>query len=373
MKYWLVVLGVFCCLSAWGAGPTKVASYDRSLWPEAIDSSVRFDNASLYENLMFVSVLAETPTHWEDTELKSFTGLKKVDLKSATIWRQRTQAWLLQNLRLIYCQNRCDLGWGKAISLAQTRLSQLAPEYLPWSEAARGFYHTYLYEQLRLAALFPRISSEILPLSAQENLGQTWRDGEFLLSFDDGPSRNKARTQSLIHWLNKAQFNGVFFVLGERLQSRLKADKEAISALYQSQCLGSHGYTHSNHAKALNWQDSLEQTHALIQNAQPDAPGVYRPPYGQRTSEQVVYLAQQSHILMLWNIDSQDWNAKLSAQAVANRMEALMLLWRRGTLLFHDIHAKALPAVQHLSGLLKAKGGRWLDCNQAIARLREGA
>jgi hypothetical protein len=64
----------------------------------------------------------------------------------------------------------------------------------------------------------------------------------------------------------------------------------------------------------------------------------------------------------LWQIDSQDWSSKVSAAAAGQRVLTLMLLWRRGVLLFHDIHSKAAGA---LPWVLQASQGapvRWMDC-----------
>jgi len=65
---------------------------------------------------------------------------------------------------------------------------------------------------------------------------------------------------------------------------------------------------------------------------------------------------------MLWNIDSQDWSKKVGAEAAAQRVQTLMLLWRRGIILFHDTHAKAAQAVPALLKANQHNGVQWLDC-----------
>jgi hypothetical protein len=42
----------------------------------------------------------------------------------------------------------------------------------------------------------------------------------------------------------------------------------------------------------------------------------------------------------------------------------LMLLWRRGVILFHDIHPKALVAVPWLLDHTRQTGVVWQDCRQ---------
>ena len=64
----------------------------------------------------------------------------------------------------------------------------------------------------------------------------------------------------------------------------------------------------------------------------------------------------------LWNIDSQDWNSHISAAEAGQRVLNLMLLWRRGVILFHDIHTKAQQAVPWLINNTQQSGIVWDDC-----------
>jgi hypothetical protein len=90
---------------------------------------------------------------------------------------------------------------------------------------------------------------------------------------------------------------------------------------------------------------------------------LFRPPYGQRQVDSQVFFASQGLQVALWQIDSQDWNSKVSAEAAGQRVLTLMLLWRRGVLLFHDIHGKARVA---LPWVLRASRGvpvNWMNCS----------
>ncbi|MBX9705213.1 MAG: polysaccharide deacetylase family protein, partial [Gammaproteobacteria bacterium] len=64
----------------------------------------------------------------------------------------------------------------------------------------------------------------------------------------------------------------------------------------------------------------------------------------------------------LWNIDSQDWNANVDAEAVVNRVVALMLIKRHGVILFHDIHPKAKVALPIIFEQL-GDAVLWNDCS----------
>ncbi len=368
----LLVSCLILSLNGYCAGPKKVATYDRDLWPVEIENKAQFNQASLFENIMFASAIRELPASLDQKYLQDFTRLKKVNLASANQWLIKTQNRIAKNIALAQCVKNCaEYTWQSVSTIIDRELNQLPTHYQPWKTAAHAFYKTYLYEQMRLAALFPRITSEIDTLNSDEHTGFEWQDGEFLLTFDDGPTKEGHNTDQLITWLKDSDINGVFFALGKRLETRAKKQgDESVMTLYKGQCLASHGYKHDSHAKGDKWSSSINKTRTLVNIYQPENKTVaFRPPYGQRSLALVKELKDQGDDLMLWNIDSQDWNRKLNGEQIAHRMEALMLLWRRGTLLFHDIHPKALVALKRLHRLMLAKESNWLNCQQALLRI----
>lgn len=143
----------------------------------------------------------------------------------------------------------------------------------------------------------------------------------------------------------------VFFVLGQNFANRQKANgNSAIAKLYEGQCVGAHGWEHLSHEKRSKyaignkWQDSVNNTIDLIKETF-DGTSVFmplfRPPYGQRKSDSGEFFEKEGLQIALWNLDSQDWNPQIQSDDIINRIEILMLIKRRGVLLFHDIHPKA--------------------------------
>jgi len=88
----------------------------------------------------------------------------------------------------------------------------------------------------------------------------------------------------------------------------------------------------------------------------------FRPPYGQRTPEISQYVVNRHQQDMLWNIDSQDWNAHVTPEQVTGRMISLMLLWRHGILLFHDVHPKAKQVLPAILSATENSGIHWTSC-----------
>ena len=52
----------------------------------------------------------------------------------------------------------------------------------------------------------------------------------------------------------------------------------------------------------------------------------------------------------------QDWHASNSGPKAAGRVLSLMLVWRHGNILFHDIHPKAAEALPRIGATRTARG-----------------
>lgn len=365
----LLALGLLAG-AAQAAGPASFATLERGLWPQPLHSEAAFDTASRAEILMFAQAL-QASEGLDEAGWMQRLGLKSANLQSIASVRERFWQRLLENYRLAsqncsaaaaFCPSVADV----AALREQARQWVVAPDsaYFAWAEASQRFHQQYLNEQMRLAALFPRISSEIELFSAQERNGDELADRQFLLTFDDGPTAPGGSSDKLASWLRGQGLNGTFFVLGSNLQQRLqKTSAMALSELYADQCVASHGWEHKSHAGWSDWQGSVVRTRELLQGslAAHYVP-LFRPPYGQRRADSQAFFADQGLQVALWQIDSQDWSSKVSAEAAGQRVLTLMLLWRRGVVLFHDIHNKAQGALPWLLQASNGAGVNWLDC-----------
>ena len=359
-------------LASQAAGPKEVAVADRSLWPTALRTPRDFDTASRAENLMFAQVLGDLEAHTED--LPALLGVKQVHGESVRRWLTAVKETVVQNLRAARasCATPEELGCAGEVPTPTTLGAQgrafvagLAPEYKAWRDMDARFYSLYAREQLRLAALFPSPTSEILTLAPGEITGSDWPDRQFLLTFDDGPTPAGGGTDRLVALLAKHHASGFFFVLGDSLETRLgKTGPVALQTLYQGQCVGSHGQEHKSHQKLATWKDSVTASRGRVESlGLAGTPKVlFRPPYGQRTEELTRFLTDEGASVVLWNIDSQDWNASVAPGPTTDRVINLMLLWRRGILLFHDVHDKVHVAVPRVLDFARSAGLEWKDC-----------
>ncbi|WP_343597891.1 polysaccharide deacetylase family protein [Pseudomonas sp.] len=357
------------------AAPMPTASLDRSRWPEQLDSPVLFDVASRAEILSFAQVLHESEL-LDDGALAARLGLRQINLQKVRAVRAQMWQRLWQGYQ--QAQRSCEQDASfcyllESMADLRTRAATFATEvgtfYTGWIEPSHQFHVRYLDEQLRKAALLPQTSSEVERLSSRERNGDELNDRMFLLTFVGGPGADGGSTDALTEYLRKQKLQGTFFVLGNRLQQRRDTGAaNALSQLYAGQCVGIQGWEYRSHAQWQGWQDSIKRAQARVQA---DLPAQYvplfRPPYGQRRADGEAFMASQQLRVSLWDIDAQD-DGPLTAEASAQRVVTLMLLWRKGVIQFHDSLPKAQLAVEWLLRNTVQSGIGWEDCRDYAYR-----
>jgi peptidoglycan/xylan/chitin deacetylase (PgdA/CDA1 family) len=227
----------------------------------------------------------------------------------------------------------------------------------PPLRAQQAFWRRWIAEQIRLAHGFPDAANELFALHASDIDGAGFADREFALTFDDGPTAAGGCTDATVARLRELGLPATFFVVGERLAARADA-----RTLYAGFAVASHGYTHVPHVDLAATGASLARTGAQLA-ASVDRPDLrlFRPPYGRRSGETAAWIDAQGMRSVLWNIDSLDWRGDARPESVAGRVLALMLVLRRGVVLFHDVHGVARRALPLVAGALGASV-RWRHC-----------
>lgn len=346
-----------------------VAVGNRRLWTESVNTQNGFDRASRAAILFYALELDAQKT----AENKTFN-------------RPSVNKWLNKELNLAeqnyqFAAKACQSNDWTCINpinssndfIVKARALRIPADFDSWQENIAEFMGIYVAEQMHLAQVFPTTSSEIELLNDNEWNGDRMSDRKFFLTFDDGPTASGGNTDKVLEMLAEQKKTAVFFVLGQKFANRQKTNgAAAVAALYKGQCVGAHGWEHLSHEKrskyavANRWQSSVTDTINFIK-ASFDGTSIFlplfRPPYGQRKRESGAFFQKEGLQVALWNMDSQDWNARIEAEDIINRMEILMLIKRRGVLLFHDIHPKAQKAVP----VIIAEFGsavEWGECHQ---------
>ncbi len=372
IRWQLLAVSWLLSLSAHGAGPAVIAKADRQLWQESINTVDGFDKASRAAVLAYIVTLDDIQK-LSNTDMKAAFKIKTVNRTSVTKWFNKE--WALTVLNYQNAAKNCTTAdWtcvgtinsaADLINQAVAWQAKIPATLSAWHDNIDHFSRAYTAEQLRLAALFPKVSSEIDFFNDNEWNGDNFADRQFLLTFDDGPTKPHSNTDDTLAMLATNQKSAVFFVLGENFQNRLhKTDAKTLAALYKNQCVAIHGWEHQSHAKWVNWQESIKRTKTLLTTTLADnfSP-LFRPPYGQRKADSGAFFQQQGLQVALWNLDSQDWNNQVNSDDILNRMLTLMLIKRHGVLLFHDVHPKAKAALPLLFNEL-GNAVEWQDCHR---------
>ncbi|MBD1550804.1 polysaccharide deacetylase family protein [Pseudomonas typographi] len=352
-----------------------VATLDRSVWPESIDSPVLFDVASRAQILGFAHELALTEA-LDEGALASRLGLRQIDMEAISSLRGRLWQRLWENFDAAQQSCEQDASFCYAVDdvdslKAEASQFVVADDsfYAKWRDPGRAFNRTYLDELLRMAALFPTVSSEIAKFSANEHNGDELNDRVFLLTFDSGPTLAGGNTDWVTDYLRRQKMTATFFVLGNSLQLRRdNAPQGDLEQLYGQQCVGVQGWEYRSHAQWRDWQDSIQRSVALVQAQVPGSfVAQFRPPYGQRRADSGEFFEQQHLAVVLWDIDAQDTNTQVPAELLVDRVLSLMLLWRKGVIAFHDAQSKVKTALPVLLQRTAQSGIAWEDCH-AFAR-----
>ena len=373
MRLALLLSACLLCLNA-QAAPVDVASLDRGTWPEKLASPALCDVASRAEILMFAHGLLASEA-LDDAALKQRLGLKIINL--AAIDDLRRQLWqrLLENYTFAQQSCEADASFCYLVENMDDLREQAGKFevsdnsfYIGWAAPSRHFHERYLDELLRKAALFPQISSEVARFGDHERNGDELNDRMFLLTFDGGPALMGGNTDWLTDYLRKQKMTAAFFALGSSLQSRVERSSVSdVQALYQGQCVGIQGWQYRSHSHWVDWQSSITRSAALVQSLLPEnyVP-LFRPPYGQRRADSQGFFQQQGLQVALWDIDSQDEPGKLKADESAQRVLTLMLLWRKGVIVFHDTQDKARVALPMVLQATAQSGLGWQECREAF-------
>jgi peptidoglycan/xylan/chitin deacetylase (PgdA/CDA1 family) len=366
----LAMAGALLLLITKAAGSRDVVPGDVPPGLSVLESRSAFDGASREEIAGFVTALAELEALPETDRLRVLR-LARIHPDSVRTWRMLTFARLAENVRRASrdCRLSDELcapqmtGDGLEMWAAARRDRATGPPSSGTAET-RAFHRAYVAEQLRLAALFPETTSEVLTYSDQERTGFELGDREFRLTFDDGPTAPRGATDRLLDVLHAAGRSGTFYMLGERVAARRQQETtEDLRRHFAGMCVASHGWKHESHQRMDTWPSSVSDTEQILSETFGDLHRRrFRPPYGQRSADAGTTLSRQGIGLILWNIDSRDWSRGLRSEEVAVRVVRLMLLWRRGIILFHDVHDRAREALPMIWRVTEGSGVTWLDC-----------
>lgn len=170
--------------------------------------------------------------------------------------------------------------------------------------------------------------------------------GAVALTFDDGPG---SFTDRLLDCLEKNQSKATFFMVGEEINSF----PDTVKRMEEMGCeLGNHSYTHTDFT-ILSTDDmsaEIAGVDELLVNLVGYGATVVRPPYGSVNDS---VRATVGTPMILWSIDTLDWETKDAQQTVDTVMENVT---DGSIILMHDIFSTTVDAVEMLVPQLISEG-----------------
>ena len=158
--------------------------------------------------------------------------------------------------------------------------------------------------------LVGQIEVEILEAQAAEFRGGYFLEGlthrkTVALTFDDGPSMF---TTQVLAVLAEHNIKATFFLTGANLAAGQEIAKAAYAA---GHTLANHTLLHAHNSEREVeefWTESVNATNDTFEEVLGFRPRLFRPSYGEISDAQVEYLNDRNMKVILWSIDTRDWN-----------------------------------------------------------------
>jgi peptidoglycan/xylan/chitin deacetylase (PgdA/CDA1 family) len=174
------------------------------------------------------------------------------------------------------------------------------------------------------------------------------------LTYDDGPSPS---TNLLLDILDRYQVKATFFEIGRNIEKHPEIVPMIVARGHE---LANHSYSHTDMMfKPREFLLSeIEKTDKLLQELGVKQDSIsFRPPFGRRCVVLSYLLFQMHKKLIMWDVDSLDYEKTLTAEDIANRVIDNV---RSGSIvLMHDgggYRSKTLAATQAIVKTLQSKG-----------------
>src|ERR1700751_4195296 len=193
-------------------------------------------------------------------------------------------------------------------------------------------------------------------------------DGPYIaMTFDDGP--HVTNTPKLLEMAAKRHIKLTFFVLGECIEQNPDVLRREATEGHE---IGNHSWSHPNLAKLSDngVRSQLRRTDELIVKTAGVKPKLMRPPYGELTKRQRIWVNHDfNYKVILWDVDPLDWK-RPGPSVVASRIIAGT---RPGSIILsHDIHPPTIEAMPQVFDALLAKGFKFVTVSALLAMDKGG-
>jgi peptidoglycan/xylan/chitin deacetylase (PgdA/CDA1 family) len=193
-------------------------------------------------------------------------------------------------------------------------------------------------------------------------------DGPYIaMTFDDGP--HATNTPKLLEIAAQRHIKLTFFVLGQCVEQNPAVFQREVAEGHE---IGNHSWSHPNLAKLSDAavRSQLQRTEDIILKTAGVKPKLMRPPYGELTKRQRVWVNRDfGYEVILWDVDPLDWK-RPGPDVVARRIIAGT---RAGSIILsHDIHPPTIEAIPQVFDALLAKGFKFVTVSELLAMDKGG-
>ena len=186
---------------------------------------------------------------------------------------------------------------------------------------------------------------------------------QIALTFDDGP--HPILTERILKILDQYGVTATFFMVGENVINYPDAAKEVILAGHE---VGNHTFTHP-HIANLNEKaifDEIGRCEDALEELCEYRPHLLRTPQGTLTQSLERCLLDDDYILVLWSLDTRDWDNKSTAcivQTVLNNVKSGDII------LMHDFighNSKTPEALEKIIPVLLSQGYEFVTVSELL-------
>ena len=176
---------------------------------------------------------------------------------------------------------------------------------------------------------------------------------QIALTFDDGP--HPTLTPRILEILSEYNIPATFFMVGQNVLNYPEAARQVIQAGHE---VGNHTFTHP-HLANLNEHaimNEIGRCEDALEELCEYRPHILRTPQGALTPSLERCLLDDDYILVLWSLDTRDWDNKSTAcivQTVLDRVQAGDII------LMHDYighNSKTPEALEKIIPILLSQG-----------------
>ena len=186
---------------------------------------------------------------------------------------------------------------------------------------------------------------------------------QIAITFDDGP--HPVLTPRILEILAKYNIPATFFMVGQNVLNYPDAARAVIEAGHE---VGNHTFTHP-HLAGLNEHaimDEIGKCEDALEELCEYRPHLLRTPQGALTQSLERCLLDDDYILVLWSLDTRDWENKSTAHVVRTVLEKVQA---GDIILMHDFigHNSRTPeALEKIIPILLSQGYEFVSVSELL-------